>query len=74
MALRRHGARRLKTAFGDQIVFHGGMDNQQTLPFGTVADVRQEVRENIEILGQERRLYLGCRATISRSLRRRRTW
>ena len=42
----------LKAAFGDQIVFHGGMDNQQTLPFGAVADVRREVMENIEILGE----------------------
>ena len=26
----------LKTDFGDQVVFHGGVDNQQTLAFGTV--------------------------------------
>jgi uroporphyrinogen decarboxylase len=43
--------RELKAAFGDRLVFHGGMDNQQTLPFGTVADVRREVQENVEILG-----------------------
>jgi uroporphyrinogen decarboxylase len=41
----------LKRDFGDRIVFHGGIDNQQTLPFGTVADVRQEVQDNIRILG-----------------------
>ena len=41
----------LKRDFGDQIAFHGGMDNQQTLPFGTVEDVRQEVRDNFRILG-----------------------
>lgn len=35
--------------FGRQIVFHGGVDNQQTLPFGSVEDVRREVRENIAI-------------------------
>ncbi len=29
----------LKRDFGAQIVFHGGVDNQQTLAFGTVADV-----------------------------------
>ncbi|HXF60618.1 MAG TPA: uroporphyrinogen decarboxylase family protein, partial [Caldilineaceae bacterium] len=33
----------LKRDFGDQVIFHGGMDNQQTLPFGTVEEVRQEV-------------------------------
>lgn len=42
----------LKRDFGDALIFHGGMDNQQTLPFGTVADVRQEVIDNIEILGK----------------------
>jgi uroporphyrinogen decarboxylase len=35
--------------FGGQIVFHGGVDNQQTLPFGTPDDVRNEVAENIAI-------------------------
>lgn len=33
--------------FGDRLVFHGGMDNQQTMPFGTPEDVRREVEENI---------------------------
>ena len=37
---------------GEQVVLHGGMDNQQTLPFGSVADVRQEVIDNIAILGK----------------------
>jgi uroporphyrinogen decarboxylase len=42
----------LKHDFGDQVIFHGGMDNQHTLPFGSVADVRQEVIDNIEKLGK----------------------
>jgi uroporphyrinogen decarboxylase len=42
----------LKDDFGSQVVFHGGMDNQQTLPFGTAEDVRREVIENIELLGK----------------------
>jgi uroporphyrinogen decarboxylase len=41
----------LKRDFGDQIILHGGVDNQQTLPFGTVEDVRQEVIDNIRIMG-----------------------
>jgi uroporphyrinogen decarboxylase len=45
--------RRLKGTFGDQLVFHGAMDNQYTLPFGSVEDVRLEVMENIDILGQD---------------------
>jgi uroporphyrinogen decarboxylase len=30
--------------FGGRLCFHGGVDTQRTLPFGTVADVRAEVR------------------------------
>ncbi len=41
----------LKRDFGDRLVFHGGMDNQHTLPFGSVDDVRQEVLDNLRILG-----------------------
>ncbi len=39
----------LAQSFGSQLVFHGGIDNQQTLPFGTPDEVRRQVRENIEI-------------------------
>jgi uroporphyrinogen decarboxylase len=42
---------KLKQDFGDRLVFHGGMDNQYTLPFGTVDEVRQEVIDNYRILG-----------------------
>ena len=42
----------LKRDFGDKLVFHGGVDNQQTLPFGTVDEVRQEVIDNISTLGE----------------------
>ena len=42
----------LKRDFGDRLIFHGGMDNQYTLPFGSPAEVRQEVLDNINILGK----------------------
>jgi uroporphyrinogen decarboxylase len=42
----------LKRDFGDRLVFHGGVDNQQTLPFGTAEEVRREVADNIRILGR----------------------
>lgn len=47
------GREGLKRDFGNKIAFHGGVDNQQTLPFGTVEDVKKEVIENIKILGKE---------------------
>ena len=43
----------LKQDYGAQIAFHGGMDNQYTLPFGTVDEVRQEVLDNLRLLGQD---------------------
>jgi len=42
----------LKRDFGSRLVFHGGMDNQRTLPFGSVEDVRQEVEDNLRLLGE----------------------
>lgn len=42
----------LKQDFGDKLVFHGAVDNQHTLPFATVEEVRQEVIDNLHILGQ----------------------
>ena len=41
----------LKRDFGDQVIFHGAMDNQHTLPFGTVEDCRREAEENVRLLG-----------------------
>ncbi len=42
--------RMLKSRFGDRIVFWGGgVDTQKTLPFGTPAQVREEVLRACEI-------------------------
>ena len=42
----------LKAKFGDTLVFWGGgVDTQKTLPFGTVDEVRAEVRERVRIFG-----------------------
>jgi len=41
---------RLKTEFGDQLVFWGGgVDTQKVLPFGTAAEVREQVLRRCEI-------------------------
>jgi uroporphyrinogen decarboxylase len=42
----------LKRDFGDKVVFHGGVDNQYTLAFGSVDEVREEVIYNIRVLGE----------------------
>jgi hypothetical protein len=43
----------LKTEFGKDIVFWGGgIDTQQTLPFGTPEEIRTQVAERMRIFGQ----------------------
>ena len=42
----------LKRDFGDKIVFHGAMDNQYTLAFGSIKEVHREVLDNLRILGK----------------------
>ena len=51
---------KLVADFGRQIIFHGSIDNQQTLPFGTVEDVIREVRESVEIYRGARWICAPC--------------
>jgi uroporphyrinogen decarboxylase len=44
----------LKADFGKQLCFHGALDNQHTLPRGSVEDVRAEARENIDMLASDK--------------------
>lgn len=50
----------LKQRYGRKIIFHGGVDNQQVLPFGSPDDVRREVIRCLEILGEGRQGYICC--------------
>ncbi|GAB4437846.1 MAG: uroporphyrinogen decarboxylase family protein [Anaerolineae bacterium] len=43
----------LKAAYAGRLCFHGAVDNQETLPFGTPDDVRAEVKRLIETLGSD---------------------
>ncbi|UWP58303.1 uroporphyrinogen decarboxylase family protein [Ruminococcus gauvreauii] len=43
----------MKDNWGDRLCFHGGVSVQSTLPFKTVRDVEQEVRERIDVLGKD---------------------
>jgi uroporphyrinogen decarboxylase len=51
--------RALKRDFGAQVIFHGGVDNQYTLAFGSEAEVRDEVIENLAVLGEGGGYILG---------------
>ena len=43
----------LKRDFGRKVCFHGGIDNQRILPFGTPEEVRAEVRAAIDTLASD---------------------
>ena len=42
------------------MIFHGGIENQKVLPFGTTADVRTETRTCMQTLGAGRQGYIVC--------------
>ena len=50
----------LVAEFGGSVVFHGSIDNQQTLAFGTVGDVIEEVRQSVEIYRNARWICAPC--------------
>jgi len=49
----------LKRDFGDRLVFHGSIDTQRTLPFGTPEEVKKETIHIIKNLGPGGGLILG---------------
>lgn len=49
----------LKRDFGEALIFHGGVENQKILPFGTTDEVRQETRVCLETLGAGGRGYIA---------------
>jgi uroporphyrinogen decarboxylase len=44
--------REIKDCFGRRLAFHGGIDVQSTLPFGTEEEVRRTVRDRIAVLAE----------------------
>jgi len=48
----------LKRDFGGDLCFHGGVDNQRVLAFGTPEEVRAEVRHCIDALAYDRTGYI----------------
>jgi uroporphyrinogen decarboxylase len=48
----------LKRDFGRKLCFHGAVENQKVLPFGTASEVRAEVRHCIDALASDRTGYI----------------
>lgn len=43
----------LKKTYGDRIVFHGGIDTQEILPFGTKESIEEVVRNTVGIMNRD---------------------
>ncbi len=43
--------RELKDRFGDSLTFHGGIDVQYLMPKGTIQEIKETVKNTIEVLG-----------------------
>lgn len=43
----------MKREFGDRLSFYGGVSTQQTLPFGTPEQTRDEVKKLLDIVGKD---------------------
>ena len=43
---------KLKKELGSRVVFHGAVENQKIIPFGSPEEVKEEVRDNLRILGR----------------------
>ena len=54
----------LKKRFGNNIVFCGGIDAHRVLPFGSVEEVREEVRRVMQILGPGGGCMIGAVHTV----------
>ncbi len=50
----------LAREYGRDVIFHGGVDNQHVLPFGTPDDVRREVRMLMSTLGAGGEGFICC--------------
>ncbi len=43
----------IKRSYGSELAFYGGISIQRTLPFGTVPQVRDEVRRLLDLVGED---------------------
>lgn len=50
---------KMKCLYGDRLSFFGTVDTQETFPFGSTGDVKKEVRERIQTVGESGGLILA---------------
>ena len=50
---------KIKRRYGDRLCFWGTIDEQHTLPFGSPADVREEIARRLRTAGKDGGLIIG---------------
>lgn len=50
----------IKAKYGDKLIFHGGVENQKILPFGTAEEVAAETKQCLDELGPDGYLPCSC--------------
>ncbi|NQT60764.1 MAG: hypothetical protein HQ557_17465 [Bacteroidetes bacterium] len=53
----------IKAKYGDKLIFHGGVENQKILPFGTADEVAAETKLCLDELGPDGYLPCSCHFT-----------
>ncbi|MCK4375568.1 MAG: hypothetical protein KAX19_09570, partial [Candidatus Brocadiae bacterium] len=43
----------MKERYGEALSFYGGISTQRTLPYGTVDEVREQVRRLLDLVGKD---------------------
>ena len=61
--------RRLKREFGDKLTFWGGINVQQTIPFGSPAEVVGEVRDRMQTYGSGGGFIISCAHNVQPNVR-----
>ena len=51
--------REIHREYGERLSFHGTIGTQSVMPFGTPAEIRQKVFENLDIAGKKGGLFVA---------------
>jgi uroporphyrinogen decarboxylase len=49
-----------KADYGDRLIFHGAVEKQKVIPYGTAQEVREEVLHRMATLGKGQEGYICC--------------
>jgi hypothetical protein len=68
MHLPKWDLKELKDKYGDKLCFHGGIDNQHVLPFGSDDELEEEIKVSMEILSRNKQVIYVRHAIMCRQI------